>query len=73
MPPYVRDTQPTLSLAITAGGPPERIHALLTLMRPYVDEIVLAVDRGRGVAALGRARSLRTAASRSRLATRPPA
>src|SRR5947209_12609702 len=52
MPPYLRDTQPTLSLAITAGGPPERVHALLVLMRPYVDEIVLAVDRGRGAAAL---------------------
>jgi hypothetical protein len=40
--------RPTLSFCITTKGPPERVRALLSLLRPHVDEIVLAVDRRRG-------------------------
>jgi hypothetical protein len=40
-----RDGSTTLSLAILAGGPAHRVRALLELMRPHVDELVLAVDR----------------------------
>lgn len=39
---------PTLSFCITTKGPPARVRALLSLLRPHVDEIVLAVDRRRG-------------------------
>src|SRR4051812_13963847 len=35
----------TLSLAITTRGPAGRVRALLELVRPHVDEIVLAADR----------------------------
>jgi hypothetical protein len=34
----------SISFAITTRGHPARVHALLSLVRPYVDEIVLAVD-----------------------------
>lgn len=34
----------SVSFCITTRGPAARIHALLSLVRPYVDEIVLAVD-----------------------------
>jgi hypothetical protein len=37
--------RPTLSFCITARGPAARVRALLEIMRPHVDEIVLAVDR----------------------------
>jgi hypothetical protein len=37
--------RPTLSFAITSGGSAARLRALLELVRPHVDEIVLAVDR----------------------------
>lgn len=37
--------RPTLSLAIATNGPAARVHRLLDLLRPHVDEIVLAVDR----------------------------
>lgn len=40
--------RPTLSFCITTKGPPARVRALLSLLRPHVDEIVLAVDRRRG-------------------------
>lgn len=40
--------RPTLSFCITTKGPPARVRALLALLRPHVDEIVLAVDRQRG-------------------------
>ena len=36
---------PSLSLAITTRGPAERVRALLELMRPHVDEVVLGADR----------------------------
>jgi hypothetical protein len=36
---------PSISFCMTTRGPLPRIHRLLTLVRPYVDEIVLAVDR----------------------------
>jgi len=36
--------RPTLSLAITSGGSAARLRALLELVRPHMDEIVLAVD-----------------------------
>src|SRR4051812_37124865 len=35
---------PTLSFAITTRGPADRVRALLELVRPHVDETVLAVD-----------------------------
>jgi hypothetical protein len=50
--PYIRAAAPTISLAMTAGGPAPRVHALLALLRPYVDEIVLAVDRRRDTSTL---------------------
>ena len=37
--------RPTLSFAVTSGGSAARLRALLELVRPHVDEIVLAVDR----------------------------
>jgi hypothetical protein len=37
--------RPTLSFAVTSGGSAVRLRALLELVRPHVDEIVLAVDR----------------------------
>lgn len=40
--------RPTLSFCITTKGPPARVRALLSVLRPHVDEIVLAVDRRRG-------------------------
>ena len=36
---------PSLSFAITTRGPAPRVRALLELVRPHVDEIVLAADR----------------------------
>jgi hypothetical protein len=42
----------TLSFCITTRGPADRARALLDLLRPYVDEIVLAVDRQGGLEAL---------------------
>jgi glycosyltransferase involved in cell wall biosynthesis len=40
-----RSRRPTLSFCITARGPAARVRTLLEIMRPHVDEIVLAVDR----------------------------
>jgi hypothetical protein len=44
--------RPTLSLCITTNGPADRVRALLDLLRPHVDEIVLAGDREGGREAL---------------------
>jgi hypothetical protein len=41
-------SRPTLSFCITTRGHAERARALLELVRPRVDEIVLAVDRNGG-------------------------
>ena len=41
-------SRPTLSFCITTRGPADRARALLELVRPRVDEIVLAVDRNGG-------------------------
>ena len=41
-------SRPTLSFCITTRGPADRARALLELVRPHVDEIVLAVDRNGG-------------------------
>ena len=41
-------SRPTLSFCITTRGPADRARALLELVRPRVDEIVLAVDRKGG-------------------------
>ena len=41
-------SHPTLSFCITTRGPADRARALLELVRPRVDEIVLAVDRNGG-------------------------
>jgi len=38
-------SRPTLSVCMTTRGPAERVHALLRMLRPHTDEIVLAVDR----------------------------
>src|ERR687894_497446 len=35
---------PSISFCMTTRGPAARAHALLSLVRPHVDEIVLAVD-----------------------------
>ena len=37
-------SRPTISLCVPTSSPPDRVHALLTLLRPHVDEIVLSVD-----------------------------
>lgn len=37
--------RPTLSFCITTRGPAARTRALLEVVRPHVDEVVLAVDR----------------------------
>ena len=42
----------TLSFCITTRGPAERVRALLELVRPVADEIVLAVNRDGGLDAL---------------------
>jgi hypothetical protein len=36
----------TISLCISTNGPADRIYGLLSAVRPAVDEVVLAVDRG---------------------------
>ena len=36
---------PTISLCVTAAGPAGRVQALLEMVRPHVDELVLAADR----------------------------
>jgi hypothetical protein len=41
-------SRPTLSFCITTRGPAARARALLELVRPHVDEVVLAVDRNGG-------------------------
>lgn len=41
-------SRPTLSFCITTRGPADRARALLELVRPHVDEVVLAVDRNGG-------------------------
>src|SRR5688572_24748601 len=41
-------SRPSLSFCITTRGPADRARALLELVRPHVDEIVLAVDRNGG-------------------------
>jgi hypothetical protein len=41
--------RPTLSFCITTRGPADRARALLELVRPHVDEIVLACDRDGGL------------------------
>ena len=41
-------SHPTLSFCITTRGPADRARALLELVRPRVDEVVLAVDRNGG-------------------------
>jgi len=41
-------SRPTLSFCITTRGPADRARALLELVRPRVDEVVLAVDRNGG-------------------------
>jgi hypothetical protein len=40
--------RPTLSFCITTRGPADRARALIELIRPHVDEVVLAVDRNDG-------------------------
>lgn len=47
--PSHRHGRPTLSFCITTRGPAERVRALLSIVRPHVDEIVLAVDRDGGL------------------------
>jgi hypothetical protein len=44
--------RPTLSFAVTSGGSSGRLRALLELVRPHVDEVVLAVDRAGDPSAL---------------------
>src|SRR5688572_6934216 len=41
-------SRPSLSFCITTRGPADRARALLELVRPRVDEVVLAVDRNGG-------------------------
>jgi len=48
----VTPVRPTLSFCITTRGPADRARALLELLRPHVDEIVLAVDRNGGLGTL---------------------
>ncbi len=43
---------PSISFCMTTRGPAARAHALLSLVRPYVDEIVLAVDDRSGAETL---------------------
>ena len=43
-PGRVRRPRPRIGLAVTTRGPAGRVRALLELVRPHVDEVVLAVD-----------------------------
>jgi hypothetical protein len=43
---------PSISFCMTTRGPLPRLHALLELVRPHVDEIVVAVDRTGNLEAL---------------------
>jgi hypothetical protein len=52
MPTSLPRRRPTVSFAVTAGGSAARVRALLEVVRPHVDEVVLAVDRAGDPAAL---------------------
>lgn len=45
-------SRPTLSLCVATRGPADRVHALLRILRPHVDEIVLAVNQEGGIETL---------------------
>ncbi len=53
-----RRPQPTISLCVASGGPAARTRALLEIVRPHVDEIVLAVDAAAKQDTLERCRDL---------------
>src|ERR1700704_2796246 len=52
MPSSLPLRRPTVSFAVTSGGPAPRVRALLEMVRPHVDEVVLAVDRAGDLSAL---------------------
>src|SRR5262245_60147555 len=53
-----RVRRPGLSVCCLSGGPPERLAAILRLLRPVADEIVVGVDDRVDLRALGPVQAL---------------